>query len=214
MTGSGALSPARAALADLSAAIAAGDAEALRSALEAAAAAAGPAEVEEALLQAYLFLGFPAVLEAMALWRERRGAPPVRERDPLATPDSLEGWRARGESYCRSVYGSAYEKLRENVRRMHPALDRWMVEEGYGKVLSRPGLDPVTRELCIVALLVVSDRPPQLHSHLRGALGVGAEPAEVGAALALALARQADPGARRRAERLWDRVRERSRRPG
>jgi 4-carboxymuconolactone decarboxylase len=49
-----------------------------------------------------------------------------------------------------------------------------MIVEGYGKVLSRPGLDLATRELCIVALLAPQDAAPQLYSHLRGALNAGA----------------------------------------
>ena len=46
--------------------------------------------------------------------------------------------------------------------------------EGYGKVLSRPGLDIVDREMVIVACLAMENRVSQLHSHLRGALNVGA----------------------------------------
>jgi 4-carboxymuconolactone decarboxylase len=46
--------------------------------------------------------------------------------------------------------------------------------DGYGKVLSRPGLDIVDREMAIVACLMVENREAQLHSHIRGALSVGA----------------------------------------
>jgi 4-carboxymuconolactone decarboxylase len=48
-----------------------------------------------------------------------------------------------------------------------------MIVEGYGKVLSRPGLDLPRRELCIVAACVASGQERQLHSHLHGALNVG-----------------------------------------
>jgi 4-carboxymuconolactone decarboxylase len=48
-----------------------------------------------------------------------------------------------------------------------------MIVEGYGKVLSRPGLDLGRRELCIVAACVASGQERQLHSHLHGALNVG-----------------------------------------
>ena len=54
-----------------------------------------------------------------------------------------------------------------------------MVAEGYGKVLGRPGLDLVDRELCIVAMLAVQDSPRQLYSHLRGALNAGATEEDV-----------------------------------
>jgi 4-carboxymuconolactone decarboxylase len=51
--------------------------------------------------------------------------------------------------------------------------------EGYGKVLSRPGLDLAARELCVVALLAPQDAAPQLYSHLRGALNAGAATTDV-----------------------------------
>jgi alkylhydroperoxidase/carboxymuconolactone decarboxylase family protein YurZ len=57
---------------------------------------------------------------------------------------------------------------------MSPEVFFWMELEGYGKVLSRPGLDLVDREIAIVACLMIEHRPAQLHSHLRGALNVGA----------------------------------------
>ncbi len=59
-----------------------------------------------------------------------------------------------------------------------------MVVEGYGKVLGRPGLSLMMRELCIVAILAVTGASKQLYAHLRGALNVGATPADVDAALA------------------------------
>jgi 4-carboxymuconolactone decarboxylase len=193
------------ALLQLSAAVAAGDRshriEAMRAAAE-----VGPARsVEEALLQSYLFLGFPAALTALAEWRE--------VSDTRATPETdsadLATWRQRGERVCRTVYGRAYEKLRGNVRRVHPAMDEWMVHEGYGKVLAREGLDLGTRELCIVAILAATGWEPQLHSHLRGALHAGCEPAAVDEALEAGLALTEDEDWRTGARSLWSRVRER-----
>ena len=71
------------------------------------------------------------------------------EASDLTTPSE---WRARGRSRrAPTVYGPMYEKLRVNMRALHPALDAWMIVEGYGKVLGRPGLDLPRRELCIVA---------------------------------------------------------------
>jgi len=89
------------------------------------------------------------------------------------TPDE---WRRRGEATCRLVYGEMYERLRVNIRALHPELDEWMIVEGYGKVLSRPGLDLARRELCIVAACAASRQERQLHSHLHGALNVGVAP--------------------------------------
>jgi alkylhydroperoxidase/carboxymuconolactone decarboxylase family protein YurZ len=56
------------------------------------------------------------------------------------------------------VYGGMYERLRANVRELHPSLDAWMIVEGYGKVLSRPGLDLARRELCIVSACAAAEQ--------------------------------------------------------
>jgi 4-carboxymuconolactone decarboxylase len=159
--------------------------------------------VEEAILQSYLFLGYPAALNGFGLWREvsgREAQPPVHQ-DPAS-------WRERGEEVCRAVYGGSYPSLRENIRLLHPDMERWMVEEGYGKVLGRPGLPLPVRELCIVGLLAVQPAPRQLHSHLRGALNAGADVAAVEAALQSAARHQT---AEMQAEGLdvWARVRAR-----
>lgn len=199
------LSPAEAALVELSAALAAGGGADVRAALEEAGGAISAAEVEETILQAYLFVGFPAALEAMAAWRALRDEGPEPEADPLRERPAR--WRERGEALCRRIYGRAYPSLRESVERLHPALDRWMVEEGYGKVLSRPGLDPARRELCNVALLAVTRHERQLHSHLRGALRLGASPGAVREALERGLRRVDDPTWTERARRRWEQVR-------
>jgi len=162
----------------LSAAIAVRDSRILRATLRECALQADPEEVEEVILQSYLFLGYPIALNAFALWREISG-----EKAGPAAVHAPESWEERGEGVCQIVYGGKYEKLRANVRAMHPDMERWMVMEGYGKVLGRTGLHLATRELCIVALLSVLGAPRQLYSHLRGALNAGASPGEVDRAL-------------------------------
>lgn len=134
--------------------------------------------VEELILQCHLFAGFPRALNAMREWR-RLQPEPARPSEEIAPRD----WRSRGEATCAVVYGEMYERLRGNIRRLHPDLDDWMIVDGYGKVLSRPGLDLARRELCIVAACAVAKQDRQLHSHLHGALNAGAAPAAVAESL-------------------------------
>lgn len=199
-----------AALAELSAGLAAGDVDELESLLRSAAEEAGPVAVEEAILQSHLFLGFPAALRGMRVWRRLRAD--AGEEGPAAVgADDPSEWRGRGEEVCRRVYGSAYEGLRRNVGRLHPDLEAWMIRDGYGKVLGREGLDLASRELCIVATLAADGAPRQpLHSHLRGALRAGAGPGEVEEALEAGLARRPDSGEAGRVRELWRRVRDRT----
>ncbi len=193
-------------LVSLSAALAAGDDDRVLEALSTAAALGMQREVEECLLQAHLFVGFPRALNGFAQWRSLGHTGGDR---PESDEDRSE-WPARGERLCRVVYGSAYEGLRENIGYLHPAMDRWMVEEGYGKVLGRPGLALRTRELCVAAVLAVQGVGPQLHSHLRGALRVGCTPAEVDEALRLAT-EGIDVASGRRAFEVWRSVESRHR---
>jgi 4-carboxymuconolactone decarboxylase len=173
----------RAALVAVAAALATRDAAVIRQAMTTAAAVCDPGEVDEVILQSHLFVGFPDALNALVLWREVGGGPPRVEAVELAGQ-----WAERGGDVCATVYGRNYGKLRRNVCSLHPDLDRWMVEGGYGRVIGRDGLDLATRELCIAALLAVWNVPRQLHSHLRGALNAGATPSEVEAALGIACA--------------------------
>ena len=169
-------------LVQLSAAIAAGDEATVRYWLGEAARDVPPQHVEELVLQSYLFCGFPRALNAAREWRRvsQRLAPDSDEAEDV---ELAAEWRARGEQTCALVYGSMYEQLRLNVRDLHPALDTWMVVDGYGKVLGRPGLDLQRRELCIVAACAAMGQDRQLHSHLRGALNVGLEPGALRATL-------------------------------
>jgi 4-carboxymuconolactone decarboxylase len=142
-----------------------------------------PVWVEEVVLQSYLFAGLPRTLNAMREWRRLSSRTAPAEDEGADTELRVAEWRARGEETCAAVYGSMYERLRVNIAALHPALDAWMVVEGYGKVLGRPQLDLVRRELCVVAMCAVAKQDRQLQSHLHGALNVGATPQQVAGAL-------------------------------
>jgi 4-carboxymuconolactone decarboxylase len=162
--------------------------------------------VEELVLQSYLFAGFPRALNAA---REMRRVELGRLTSPLPADAGAVApgeWRERGEATCATVYGSMYEKLRANIRALHPALDEWMIVEGYGKVLSRPGLDLARRELCIVAACVAAGQERQLHSHLHGARNAGVTDVVIETTLA-ALAGVVNPENLNSARLLWARVR-------
>lgn len=186
-----------------SAVIASGDEPAMRAALVAAHGVVRTEWVEELLLQTYLFAGFPRALNASREWRRISGH--LAPLDDEGAIYDQAAWAARGAVTCATVYGSFYERLRVNIRHLHPALDTWMIVEGYGKVLGRPQLDLARRELCVVAACAVTRQDRQLHSHLHGALHAGASIAVVSATLVTIADLLAPEGARRFAA-LWARV--------
>lgn len=162
----------------LSAAISGGDESTTRRVVDDVAGVVRAELVDEVILQSYLFAGFPRALNAARIWRAASGVPaPVS--DDLALSSHVEEWERDGETTCAIVYGSSYAMLRRNIRELHPALDAWMITDGYGKVLSRPALGLKSRELCIVAACAAAAQQRQLHSHLHGALNSGASPDEV-----------------------------------
>ena len=185
-------------LVQIAAAIAGADESTTRLVMERAREVADPSKVDEVILQSYLFAGFPRTLNAARTWRAVSGVT-APSTDADAELQNGSDWVERGEETCSIVYGESYEMLRENIRSLHPALDSWMITDGYGKVLSRPALDLRTRELCIVAACAASGQQRQLHSHLHGALNAGASISEVEGALdALAELVDADALARYR----------------
>ncbi len=195
------------ALAVLAAAIAAGNDAALAAAVDAALAAGVPRRWgDELLLQSVLMTGWPRALVAAAAWRAAAG-PPADGAELDTDYGFHQAWTERGERLCQEVYGDHYEQLRRNVRQLHPALDRWMVTEGYGRTLARDGLDARRRELCVIAQTAVLATPRQLRSHLLGALHVGATPAEIDAVLA-AVAPHCTPAAAALAADRWAVVRQ------
>src|SRR5262245_719720 len=191
------------ALVTLSSSLASGSRGEWREHLTRALDACSPTEIEETILQSYLFLGYPIALQALSLWR-----------DVLPEPASVESSitaktaRTRGEKVCATVYGGQYRRLRTNVLRLHPDVEQWMLTEGYGKVLGRPGLDLKTRELCVIGLLAAQDAPHQLYSHLRGALNAGASVAEVDEVV-MAVVRSLPSERAQKARQMWSELRSR-----
>jgi 4-carboxymuconolactone decarboxylase len=185
-------------LCDFAGAMAARDVTSATRAIARARRAGAPrVAAEEVALMLVLHAGYPAALEGAralnAAWpgRARR----TREGGPAA-------WRARGVRLCRRVYGDAFPKLRRNVDALHPDLAAWMIEQGYGRVLSRGGLSDVARELIAVAVLAATGWERQLVSHLLGASRLGASSAQIRLALR-AGARRAAAGGRVACANAW-----------
>jgi 4-carboxymuconolactone decarboxylase len=157
---------------------------------------------EETALMLMLYAGYPAALEGLRVLNECWPGRARRTRE--GTPAK---WTASGERLCRRVYGPSFERLIPAVRALHPDLATWMVEHGYGRVLSRPGLSAKDRELLTVAALASLGWERQLVSHLLGALRVGASSREIEVALLTGLRAAGDRAVASGVE-AWRRVRD------
>jgi len=98
--------------------------------------------------------------------------------EPAASGESPE--YVKGKETLARVTGSSGAKVVESLQDIAPELGRWIVEWGYGQVVSRPQLDLRTRELVTVgALTALGHAQPQLKAHINGALNVGCKPEEI-----------------------------------
>jgi len=161
----------------LSAAIAGRDEPSVRaimsSALEAAIA---PETIDEIILQTHLFLGFPAMIEASRTFADVSGRRHDTRRLPEAyTAEECRAWNKDGTEKIRHIYGAAFDRLVGYINSFSPQILVWMINDGYGQVLSRPGASFTLRELSVVATLTVTSYENQLRAHIRGTLNVGAD---------------------------------------
>lgn len=134
-----------------------------------------PSKIIETLLQVHLFAGFPASIEGLAMFRSVY----ANMNDPPSRPMSLQSRRKFGVAACRRVYGSRLDSLMVSMEKLHPDLATWMIEDGYGKVLSRRGLTLHERELISVTILAALGWDRQLHSHVIGSQNVGSNRGEI-----------------------------------
>ncbi|PTA69174.1 carboxymuconolactone decarboxylase family protein [Deinococcus arcticus] len=81
------------------------------------------------------------------------------------------------------IFGSQQARILARLHELDPDLAHDIQTYAYDTVYDRPGLDLKTRELIACALLVSLGSPPELRTHLRGALNAGATEAEVRGAL-------------------------------
>jgi 4-carboxymuconolactone decarboxylase len=141
-------------------------------------------EIYEVLLQGHLFCGYPRAIESIFCFAEiMRSRYPDRQHLDFECNDDIEQCTKRGYNLAAKIYGKNLDLVLQNIRSLSPELAYGMINEGYGRIISREGLDIITRELAIVAILTVCDMPRQLYSHIRGAANVGAEKAQIGAVI-------------------------------
>lgn len=140
-------------------------------------------ELEETLLQGVLFFGFPRSVTAfetlLRTWPTECG--------PRGGGLPRDDWPAAGHALFDAIYDRNAPAVHAMLESCHGEFHDFVIEAAYGRVLSRPGLDPRRRELIAVGALAALDQTPQLVAHARGARRFGATQDELREALVTAL---------------------------
>src|SRR5688572_16867546 len=103
-------------------------------------------ELYEAFLQLYLFAGFPAALEASRALLRSYPIDKNEVHSDIASYYTVESFARQGEELYKKVYAANHNVVKQGLIDISPELAAWALVEGYGKTLSRPGLDTKTRE--------------------------------------------------------------------
>ncbi len=125
-------------------------------------------------MQSYLFFGYAQAIESAKIFSHNLAGRGLVIPHLPDIASEIADLRKRGEGLCRTIYAPNYERLVANMAAISPELSNWMVVEGYGKVLSRPGPTELEREIASIVFLAISGHPVQLYSHVRGARNLGA----------------------------------------
>lgn len=138
-------------------------------------------EIYEVMLQASIFCGFPRTINAFSVLRRvlKEIGCEYDLPEPKLDTRSERDMEIKGFDLFCTIYENNHFEVINSLKAGHPELPTWILKDVYGKVLSRPYLDPKTRELAAVAGLTVSKVFPQLLSHIKGGLNLGADMREV-----------------------------------
>lgn len=139
-------------------------------------------QLEEVLLQSALFCGFPRAITSFELLCRQWPADPPEANTVPATERA-----ARGNALFDKVYAEKAGSVRTLLRHAHGELADYIMENAYGRILTREGLCMRIRELSAVAMLASSDQIPQMVAHGRGALRHGATQVEVAETIVTAI---------------------------
>lgn len=100
----------------------------------------------------------------------------ARERVSPVAPDLL----ARGMAVLRQIGGQDFDGPVKRLAQVSPDMADFTVAYPYGDILSRPGLDLRTRQVCTLSCLVTQgSAQSQLKFHMDGLLNVGGRPEDL-----------------------------------
>jgi 4-carboxymuconolactone decarboxylase len=99
---------------------------------------------------------------------------------PVTIPGTHRDSYDTGFSIRRTVMGAAHvEHSLGQTSDFSRPVQEMITEYAWGKVWSRPGLDPKTRSMLNLAMLTALNRPHEFAGHVRGAVANGVTEEEI-----------------------------------
>jgi 4-carboxymuconolactone decarboxylase len=184
MTSVQALSQKQQAIPPISVAVAIGDMEQLRAALnQGLDAGLSVSDAKEILVQMYAYTGFPRSLNALGELmkvvdaRKQRGVQDAPGRDPATPIPSGKDLLAAGTANQTKLSGGP---VRGPLFDFAPAIDEYLKTHLFGDIFARDNLDWQSRELATVgALAGLAGVDSQLQSHIRISKNIGLTTAQL-----------------------------------
>lgn len=142
-------------------------------------AGAGEGALRETLRMLVPYAGYP---RALAAFGAAGLGPPETEAQAAELPSAVR--TREGIQAFERVYGPTAKRVEAGLAALDPLLPAWTLEHAYGRVLARPDLPLLERELLAVSLLsALGGLDEALLGHMRGARRLGASAADVAAAV-------------------------------
>ncbi|MCB9899060.1 MAG: carboxymuconolactone decarboxylase family protein [Planctomycetes bacterium] len=130
------------------------------------------ARLEECGLQVVAYGGFPRAIEFLSMLEpalDEDGDPRAVAHDARTSDERL----AAGRAVFERIYARQTDDVLGTLDGLVPGFADWVLDDAYGRILSRPGLSLAEREILAVAALALAALPRPLGSHVRGALRNG-----------------------------------------
>ncbi len=136
----------------------------------------------EALLQLVAYTGYPRTINALTTFREVSGVS-ASERPSEAWNDfAVSIWPERGAGVFQQLWPG--HELADSIRPVSAELAEWVINDDFGRLFGRPGLNLAEREAIVLGSLVAQRSAPQLRSHRLAFLAVGGDDAILDAIVA------------------------------
>src|SRR5690606_6343355 len=141
-------------------------------------------EEKDVILQMAVYSGFPTCINAMNAFKEvlaERQARGLKDNvgEAASKAEALSHLK-RGEEDLSQLDSLQVDKLRKSFDDISPELVTYILEFGYGDILSRNNLSKKHRQIAtIAALTAMGNSWPQLKFHIQAGLNIGLTVEEV-----------------------------------